>query len=105
MVLRILRVRVDLAARKEHESGRLRVLDDERFSHVAGINYLLHSRPRPRAMLLDAEFAAMLQRAVERAQVNIELSVLDPVMNVPKREHAVEPVMRVEAGELTCVQC
>src|SRR5690606_38987057 len=57
MILRVLRVGIDLAAGFEDEAGGARPLDDESLGHVAALDHLRYRRARIGTMFDDAQHA------------------------------------------------
>src|ERR1700738_3199338 len=98
--LRIAVIVVDLAARGQLESRCLRVLDDIRFSQIAGVDHLLNRRTRYCTMLFHAEHATGFQHRIKRAQVGSDLTVFYPFVNITEGHPRTALQPRRQAAEL-----
>jgi hypothetical protein len=97
-------VRVNFTTSGQCEASRFPMFDHVVLRYVTGVDHLRQSCARPRAMLLDTQYSAGLERAIKGPEIRVEMTVFHPVVDIAKREHTIKLTIRVETRELPGAQ-
>ena len=104
MIGGVLRIRVDFAARIQHEAGLGREIDHQLFGEITRLLHFFRVGPRLGAVLDHAQHAAGLQRRVEADEIRIRGAAADPVVDVAEREHGIDAA-RCDERRLLGIEC